>query len=240
MGLISKIESNNCECYGVKEESGIRVLRGSRARRKMVASCKDQHRKEQQTIINGNYVEVTNEQLIFIKDYFFTSRALAESVLKGMSRDGRGWSENNYTDYYYNNTILPAIDKEINKSNNQILIPEEIDISKQTYQEGAIQKIYINSYERDPKARQACLDHWGYSCQVCNMSFEKQYGEHGKDYIHVHHRIPLSEIGKNYEINPIQDLYPVCPNCHAMLHRSKKVLQIEELRNLLNQCHAAK
>ena len=45
------------------------------------------------------------------------------------------------------------------------------------------------------------------------------YGEIGKDFIHVHHLIPLNEIGKEYIVDYKNDLIPVCPNCHAMLHR---------------------
>jgi len=41
----------------------------------------------------------------------------------------------------------------------------------------------------------------------------------GKDFIHVHHLVPLHTIDANYKIDPIDDLIPVCPNCDAMLHR---------------------
>ncbi|MGZ0084928.1 HNH endonuclease [Caldibacillus thermoamylovorans] len=47
----------------------------------------------------------------------------------------------------------------------------------------------------------------------------------------VHHLIPLSEIGEQYTVNPFDDLRPVCPNCHAMLHRGN--LSIEELREIV-------
>ena len=42
------------------------------------------------------------------------------------------------------------------------------------------------------------------------------YGEIGEGFIHVHHIIPVSRlvIEKDYKINPIEDLIPVCPNCH--------------------------
>jgi len=67
------------------------------------------------------------------------------------------------------------------------------------------------------------------------LSFENQYGSYGKGYIHVHHLVPLSKIGKDYVVNPIQDLRPVCPNCHAMLHKNTQVLQIEELKSIINK-----
>ncbi|MEI6328702.1 MAG: HNH endonuclease [Pseudanabaena sp.] len=35
--------------------------------------------------------------------------------------------------------------------------------------------------------------------------------------MHVHHIKPISEIGDSYKVNPISDLIPVCPNCHAVI-----------------------
>lgn len=108
-------------------------------------------------------------------------------------------------------------------------ISEEVTEPEQ-YFEGASSEIWINSYERNPKARMKCIEHYGYKCQLCEFDFEKKYGQLGKDYIHVHHLIPLSEIKQNYEVNPIKDLIPVCPNCHAIIHRTKPALTIETLK----------
>lgn len=74
-----------------------------------------------------------------------------------------------------------------------------------------------------------CIDH----CSVCNFNFYDKYGEIGKDFIHVHHLVPLHEIKDVYEIDPIRDLRPVCPNCHAMLHKRNPALSIEELKEVI-------
>ncbi|MBK9012922.1 MAG: HNH endonuclease [Saprospiraceae bacterium] len=58
----------------------------------------------------------------------------------------------------------------------------------------------------------------------------KKYGGIGKDFIHVHHIVPISKPGEKYEIDPINDLIPVCPNCHSMLHTTNPPLKIEKLR----------
>jgi 5-methylcytosine-specific restriction protein A len=50
------------------------------------------------------------------------------------------------------------------------------------------------------------------------MSFEKTYGPEFKDIIEVHHIVPLNQIGEAYAVDPINDLIPVCPNCHTALH----------------------
>lgn len=101
------------------------------------------------------------------------------------------------------------------------------------YVEGASKMISVNSYERSAAARIKCLEHHGSDCMACGFSFEKMYGELEKGYIHVHHVVPLSEIGHQYELDPINDLVPVCPNCHAIIHRYKPALSIEELKDQL-------
>lgn len=113
-----------------------------------------------------------------------------------------------------------------------ITLPEEVLVSA-TLIEGAKRQIIVNAYERDPAAKPRCLKRWGTSCIVCGFSFGAAYGQLGEGYIHVHHLRPLSTIGDAYELNPEEDLRPVCPNCHAMLHRREPVLSIEELRGLL-------
>ena len=96
---------------------------------------------------------------------------------------------------------------------------------------GASKTITVNQYERNAAARKKCLDHHGYKCAVCAFDFEKIYGEIGKNYIHVHHLIPVSEIRKEYELDPISDLLPICPNCHAMIHITRPALSIKQLKH---------
>jgi len=103
------------------------------------------------------------------------------------------------------------------------------------HSEGSMTRAISIRYERSKSARDACLDSWGYDCQGCGINFEDRYGSIGKEFIHVHHRKPLAEIGEEYEVNPIKDLIPLCPNCHAMVHRKNPPLEIEELQELLNE-----
>jgi 5-methylcytosine-specific restriction protein A len=111
-------------------------------------------------------------------------------------------------------------------------LPEEID-PKEVFKEGASKTITVNQYERSKVARSKCLEHHGYKCVVCLFDFEKTYGEIGKKYIHVHHIVPISEIGREYELNPVNDLIPICPNCHAMIHIKRPALSIEELKQII-------
>ena len=114
----------------------------------------------------------------------------------------------------------------------QPCLPEEIDESN-NYFEGAKKQITVNAYERNHQARSKCIEHNGLDCKVCGFNFEQAYGEVGKDYIHVHHIKPLSEIQENYQVDPINDLIPVCPNCHAMLHRNKPAYTIQEVKQTI-------
>lgn len=98
-----------------------------------------------------------------------------------------------------------------------VLSPEQI--TRGEYREGAVRQVLVNAYERDRAARQACIARFGATCAVCGLKFEDRYGALGAGFIHVHHVVPLSELGPGYELDPIRDLRPVCPNCHAMLHR---------------------
>lgn len=63
------------------------------------------------------------------------------------------------------------------------------------------------------------------------MTFEGAYGENFGGIIHVHHLTPISEITGKYTVDPIEDLRPVCPNCHAALHSKNPPYTIKELRD---------
>jgi len=113
-------------------------------------------------------------------------------------------------------------------------LPDEVD-EIATYAEGAVKKIQVNSYERNAQARQRCIEHYGARCIVCGFNFREVYGEIGDGFIHVHHLRELSEIGEEYEVDPVRDLVPVCPNCHAMIHRRKPAYTVEEIKDLIRR-----
>lgn len=101
------------------------------------------------------------------------------------------------------------------------------------YREGDVSRAEVNRYERNPLNRKLCLAARGYDCAICGMNFERVYGEVGHHFIHVHHVIPVSQIGSGYIIDPVKDLVPVCPNCHAMLHKKNPPYLPEELRTVI-------
>lgn len=122
----------------------------------------------------------------------------------------------------------------------ELRLPEEVDMPEATngdndrlYKEGAVRQVQVNRYERSGAARRKCIEAHGDSCAVCGFNFGEVYGDFGRGYIHVHHLKPIARIGEAYELDPVQDLRPVCPNCHAMIHRMDTPLSIEELREVI-------
>lgn len=83
--------------------------------------------------------------------------------------------------------------------------------------EGKKHETSVTRYERSQGNRKDCIAHYGYVCQVCGVNFEQTYGAIGKDFIEVHHLYPVSQ-GER-QVNPIEDLIPLCSNCHSMIHR---------------------
>lgn len=126
-------------------------------------------------------------------------------------------------------TQLLEVENQITFDDEKLAEELSDEITEQLF-EGAKKTIIINAYERNVKARQLCIEHWKPICAVCDFDFQEMYGDIGKGFIHVHHLKPVSQIGETYEVDPINDLRPVCPNCHAMLHRPEETLTIEELK----------
>lgn len=158
---------------------------------------------------------------------------------------------------FLDETIL-KMDKETKKFNwfpmaSGVLVPEDIAayilkrIEKQSgsefeplsheslsiISEGKATRISIITYDRSPLARQQCIDHHGTLCVICGFNFEAMYGQIGKGFIHVHHIKQIADVGKEYEVNPIKDLRPVCANCHAMLHTKRPAYGIEDIKKLI-------
>jgi 5-methylcytosine-specific restriction protein A len=109
------------------------------------------------------------------------------------------------------------------------------EVTKETFIEGSVDKVLVNSYERNAKARELCIQKYGSDCYICGFNFGSTYTEIAKGYIHVHHLRPLSEIGGKYTVDPIEDLRPVCPNSHAVLHLRVPAYSIKEIKDLLKE-----
>lgn len=112
------------------------------------------------------------------------------------------------------------------------IFPDEIpDQDSEALFEGAKVRVFVNAFERNSEARRRCIEHYGRTCQVCGMDFASRYGPQFSGLIHVHHEKPLASIGEDYLVDPIADLKPVCPSCHAALHYKRpQPFTVDELR----------
>lgn len=109
----------------------------------------------------------------------------------------------------------------------------EADVKHRVFNEGTPYQVIQTKYERNPHARNECIKHFGFDCFICGFNFEEKYGLTGKDFIHVHHLKQISEVSKPYEIHPIEDLRPICPNCHSLIHKRRPAYTIEEMKKFI-------
>ena len=161
-------------------------------------------------------------------DYFLQKKLVSDAPIQGRRTD---------RDKALNDPIRIFLDHIVNEFGNDALdtdYPDEANMESKTFPEGAKQTVLVNRYERNPEARAKCIEFHKARCKVCDMSFAETYGSFAKDFIHVHHKKPLYEISEQYEVDPKNDLIPVCPNCHAMLHKQENgiPMTVERLKLL--------
>lgn len=111
-------------------------------------------------------------------------------------------------------------------------IPEEVEVTAPLY-EGAVRQIAVNAYERSSAAREKCILHYGCRCVVCGLTLSEKYGEVAQGLIHVHHLRQLAEVNAEYRVDPVADLRPVCPTCHAVIHSRMPAFTIDEVRAMI-------
>ena len=123
--------------------------------------------------------------------------------------------------------------------NNDIHLEESTEFTVSTHVEGAKKQIYTTRYERNQSLRAAAIRLHGTTCMACGFSFQKVYGDRGKDNIEVHHVKPLATTGEAIDVDPATDLVVVCANCHRIIHRKKdETLSLDELKALVLNNHS--
>ena len=111
------------------------------------------------------------------------------------------------------------------------VFPDEVDV----FYEGPSKTVRVNRHERNPQARAACLAHFGAKCIVCGFEGEKKFGIAGQGLIHVHHLREKSTVKGEDKIDPVKDLVPVCPTCHAMIHSRRPAYTPDHVRKMLKK-----
>lgn len=124
------------------------------------------------------------------------------------------------------------VEKSQGREIHRILIAEEDEESN--FAEGQERYRLHRSLERDQSivkaAKRERVKKVGeLRCDVCQFSFTERYGELGAGYIEAHHTVPVSSIRGKHKTR-LSDIALVCSNCHRMLHRSRPMKSIIELR----------
>lgn len=146
------------------------------------------------------------------------------------------WSQGWYTSEGFVWEMLPQVAEALELlawvPADQITLPEH-ETPSNGFVEGSLCRVTVNAYERNQKARAACIAYYGTRCVVCGFDFGETYGQDAEGFIHVHHLRPLSEVAEEYVVNPIEDMRPVCANCHAVIHLGGGCRSLEEMRHLV-------
>lgn len=124
-----------------------------------------------------------------------------------------------------------------------ILRDEDIsaDLDEETYlaesSEGRLLTRLHRTRERDQRLvkdrkRKALNETGKLVCEVCDFDFAKRYGDLGEGFIEVHHTKPVHTLPEDGKTK-LEDLALVCSNCHRMIHSTRELISIEELRGVL-------
>lgn len=177
---------------------------------------------------------------------------LASLIKNGVLRDGSGEVDpklsifmkrmtlkSNWT-FYMSDELAEAVEEMgwVKSKDRSLISGDQEDPTDPTsFEEGGIKYRTVQQYERSTKARRECINKNGDSCIACGISFRQLFGEEFDGLIVVHHTKPLAvkEIRKT---DPVNDMKPLCPNCHAMAHYGlpgDKPRSIEELRKIIRK-----
>ena len=110
--------------------------------------------------------------------------------------------------------------------------PEQNDLENEhlLVSEGYPRLTAMTAMARSKKMRTIALKKHGNSCSSCGLNFFDKYKGLEKDCMELHHVKPLSLGDRKSNIN---DLVPLCPNCHRVAHSKRPPLKVFEIRRML-------
>jgi 5-methylcytosine-specific restriction protein A len=179
--------------------------------------------------------DVSHQDDLDNRDGRITNRTISALLGPPLQEDGDLYKsvDRGFLSYCKRHRIVPSVYPRARRYwlIDEFVSPDEIQVD--SLYEGALLTVRVNRYERNAAARRACLAHYGYDCSVCGTNLGDRYGSVGENFIHVHHIVPLSKIERTYKVDPVRDLRPMCPNCHAIIHRNDEPIAIEALKALM-------
>lgn len=177
-------------------------------------------------LLNGNKAEQAIKKLFNERNGFFKQSNNLDHIYTKVCHRYDLTPTKHPKSYY----IIHPLNNNGQKSYNSVDYQDNIEDPDSVLIEGSLLRITVNRYERDPVARQKCIEHYGTACVVCGFDFEERYGAIGAGFVHVHHLVDIASIGERYQVDPVRDLRPVCPNCHAMLHQKRPAMSVDKLK----------
>jgi hypothetical protein len=154
----------------------------------------------------------------------WTKQVNAYDVAGKFNRDQ---SKNNSFEILVHKMLLP---RDLLKETN---IPIE---NQKDFDEGFRTEVVKEVFYRNRNVVKAAKLKFGLKCSVCDFDFGNVYGAHGEGFIEMHHLNPISS-GKRK--TKVDDLTPVCSNCHRMLHKGKELLTVKELKKVMENKKAS-
>jgi len=97
--------------------------------------------------------------------------------------------------------------------------------------------------ERDPrivrlKKQQALDRNEPLRCEACSFVFKHTYDPLGDSFIECHHTRPIASLDEDHQTK-LEDLALLCSNCHRMIHSTSELLDVMQLRAIVEANRAA-
>lgn len=164
-------------------------------------------------ITDINEVREIKNDIVTNPNYVYSRKKAGDDRIKGLD---------NYISFLEKGTLSPKVEtkRRIRRSTED---QEGMHVTKET-----------TVIQRNQSARKKCIEYYGCKCAACGIKMRNIYGEIGENFIEVHHLNPIHLFDDQHVVDYIEDLVPLCPNCHAMIHKLADPGDLETLKELIN------
>jgi len=115
------------------------------------------------------------------------------------------------------------------KLNSVEMLPEVVNETYE-YTQPSKETLDIDYIE---KIKKECIDYYGAICDICGFDFGYTYGETYEQYIDVHNQKSAEGEEISPTTHPIEDLIPICYNCHHVIHSTTPAIPVDEMRKMV-------
>ena len=117
---------------------------------------------------------------------------------------------------------------------------DKIFIQEVMITEGNILYKQSKTFKRSYKLRKCAIKEFSKNgkiyCEICSFDYDTKYTKIGKGFIEIHHKKPIAFYDDNFTktlTKALDNLSPVCANCHRMIHRKSPCYDIQEMKLIL-------